>query len=106
MANEFAVFSRFRGVLANSSEPVALVVLRGEKIEVYGVTGTRKNRLASVFDSPTLDRHMDSASPLSSIFASAYGGPKVFPISDQYNWLLDQTKERMIGKPIKMNLKK
>jgi len=106
MADEFAVFSRFRGVLADSTEPLGLVVVKGEKIEIYGLTRGWKNRWARYLERNGLAGHEESASPLASLFSAPYGAPRVFPISPQYQWLLDQTKQQMVGKPIKINLKR
>ena len=106
MAKEFAVFKKYSGVFANSSVITGLIVLKDDKAEIYGLTRSFKNRLHRNLLSVQTQRHMSSTSPLASIFASPYGAPDIFPISDQYQWLLDSAKSRMTGKPIKIDLTK
>ena len=106
MAKEFAVFKRFTGILADNTEPVGLIVLNDDKIEIYGATRKWKNQWVSYFENSRFERHLSTASPLSSIFSAPYGAPSVYPISDQYKWILDSTKQKMTGKVIKITLKK
>lgn len=101
---EFAVFSKFQGVLASRSQPIGLIVLQDDSVEIYGFQQSWKNRWRKYFERANVQRHMGSASPLASMFASPYGAPEVFPYSEQYQWIFDNAKRFMTGKPVVVNL--